>query len=447
MLSTILFFLLALSILVGVHEAGHYLAARWCGVRVLRFSIGFGKPFLTWRNKENTEFSLAPIPLGGYVRMLDERDGDVAEEDLPYTHNRQSPQKRIFIAAAGPLANFVLAIGIFWLISLLGVSVVRPWVTAPQVESAWSGQWPEGRVEIVAVDGQPVADLREVQLALLSRLGESGEIVLDVRSPEGMNAQVRYPIDRWLARVQDPNPFAELGLQFWRPELPAVIAEVQTGSVAERAGLRPNDRVLAVNGEPVSVWSQWVRVIQASPEVPVELLVERVGGQLTVSVVPEAFTDPQGNVVGRLGVIAAALDQTDLVRTVRYGPVAAVGEAVRETAATSGMILDFLRKMVTGQASVRNLSGPVSIAQVAGDSASFGFVAFLSFLALLSISLGIFNLLPIPVLDGGHILYYVVELVRGKPLSERVQTIGLQVGIALLIGVMIIAFANDFQRF
>ncbi|WLD59210.1 RIP metalloprotease RseP [Salinispirillum sp. LH 10-3-1] len=447
MLTTILFFLLALSILVGVHEAGHYFAARWCGVRVLRFSIGFGKPFLTWRNKENTEFSLAPIPLGGYVRMLDEREGNVAEEDLPFTHNRQSPQKRIFIAAAGPLANFVLAIAIFWLISMLGVSVVRPWVEAPQATSAWVGQWPEGRVEIVSVDAQPVADLRDVQLALLGRLGESGEIVLGLRAPEGAQYTVSYPIERWLSRAQDPNPFAELGLQFWRPERPAIAASIISGGAAERAGMRAEDRVLSVNGDAISGWNEWVDVVQRNPDTAIVMVVERAGSRVDITLVPDSATDEQGNIVGRAGVYATQVDSSDLVRTVRYGPVAAVGEAVQETLSTSGMILSFLKKMVVGEASVKNLSGPVSIAQVAGDSASFGLVSFLSFLALLSISLGIFNLLPIPVLDGGHILYYVVELVRGKPLSERVQTIGFQVGIALLIGVMVIAFANDFQRF
>ncbi|MFY0664173.1 MAG: RIP metalloprotease RseP [Natronospirillum sp.] len=447
MLSTILFFLLALTILVGVHEAGHYLAARWCGVRVLRFSIGFGKPFLTWRNKENTEFSLAPIPLGGYVRMLDEREGDVAEADLPYTHNRQSPQKRIFIAAAGPLANFVLAIAIFWLISMLGVSVVRPWVEAPQANSAWVGTWPEGRVEIVSVDEQPVVDLRGVQLALLNRLGESGDIVLGLRTPEGSAYSVSYPIERWLSRVQDPNPFAELGLNFWRPDRPPIAAEVLAGSAAERAGLQNNDRVLTVNDVPINSWNEWVEIVQRSADTPMTMVVDRNGQRMDIILVPDAVTDEQGNRIGRAGVQAPTVDTSDLVRTVHFGPVEAAGEAVRETVSTSGMILGFLKKIVVGQASVQNLSGPVSIAQVAGDSASFGLVSFLSFLALLSISLGIFNLLPIPVLDGGHILYYVVELVRGKPLPERVQTLGFQVGIVLLIGVMVIAFANDFQRF
>lgn len=446
MLTTILFFLLALSILVGIHEAGHYFAARWCGVKVLRFSIGFGKPLFSWRNRENTEFSLAPIPLGGYVKMLDEREGNVAPEDLPFTHNRQSPQKRIFIAVAGPLANFILAIVIFWVVNLTGVQVVRPLIEPPAESSLWQGQWPAERAEIVAVDGQPVADLRELQLKLLDRLGETGVIELTLQDDVQQRYRVTYPIERWLARVQDPSPISALGLSIWRPERPALVDGVMPGSAAERAGLLPGDRVLATDGQPIVNWNAWVDVVQRQAGIPLVLEIERAGQRLTVTLTPDATQDAQGQTVGRAGVYGPSVDTSDLIRTVHYGPITALRAAVVETRDTSAMILGFLRKMIVGEASVKNLSGPVSIAQVAGDSASFGVVAFLSFLGLLSISLGIFNLLPIPVLDGGHILYYVAEIVRGKPLSERVQAWGMQIGIALMLGVMFIAFFNDFQR-
>lgn len=447
MLTTILVFLVTLTLLVGIHEAGHYWVARWSGVKVLRFSIGFGKPLFGWRNRQGTEFSFAPIPLGGYVKMLDEREGQVADEDRPFAHNQQSPGKRIAIAAAGPAANFLFAILVFWVISLLGTTVARPWVEPVADPSVWSGQWPEQESEITAVDGDAVADWREVHLALLGRLGDTGEIELQLRTPAGVEHQVSYPVERWLSRVQDPDPVSVLGLRFWQPERPAVVGDLMADGPAAAAGMQPGDRVIEADGEAVSHWQEWVAIVQQRAGQAIPLVVERDGEQLALTVTPEATENDDGSVVGRVGVYAAPMDMDELYRTVHHGPVEAVGAALRETADITTMTLGFLGKMVTGQASVQNLSGPVSIAQVATDSAGFGLVSFLSFLGLLSISLGILNLLPIPVLDGGHILYYLVELVRGRPLSERTQMIGVQVGIVLLIGVMVIAFTNDFNRF
>lgn len=447
MLITILVFLVTLTLLIGVHEAGHYWVARWCGVKVLRFSIGFGKPLFGWRNRQGTEFSFAPIPLGGYVKMLDERETDVSPEDRPYTHNQQSPQRRIAIAAAGPAANFLFAILVFFVISLLGSTVARPWVEPVADPSAWQGEWPTEPAEITRVGNESVNDWREVHLALLGKLGATGTIDLTLRGQSGGEYGVAYPVERWLSRVQDPDPISELGLSFWRPEPPAAVGDLVAGGAAEQAGLQTGDRILSANGTEVSTWSEWVSIIQANPDTPVDLDVMRGDQSLSVTVTPQASTDEAGNEIGRVGVYAVPVDQDSLTRTVHYGPIEAVGAALQETLDTTAMTLGFLGKMVTGQASVQNLSGPVSIAQVASDSAGFGLVPFLSFLALLSISLGILNLLPIPVLDGGHILYYLVELIRGRPLSERTQMIGVQIGIVVLIGVMVIAFTNDFNRF
>lgn len=446
MLTTILVFLFTLTILIGVHEAGHYWVARWCGVKVLRFSIGFGKPLFGWKNRDGTEFSVAPIPLGGYVKMLDEREGDVAPEDRPRAHNQQTPGRRIAIAAAGPAANFIFAVFAFWLIALLGTSVARPWVAPVDATgSAWS-DWPAEPAEIQAVNGQSVADWREVHLALLNRLGTTGEIELTLATDSGQQYQVSHPVERWLSRVQDPDPVGALGLTFWQPDRPPVLGDILADGPAARAGLQSGDRILAVDGNEVATWNDWVQHIQQRPDTETELQVERNGQQLAIVVTPQADTGPDGAAVGRVGVYATPMDTSQYFRTVRHGPLSAVGAAVQETGDTISMTLGFLGKMLTGQASVQNLSGPVSIAQVAGDSAGFGLVPFLSFLALLSISLGILNLLPIPVLDGGHILYYLVEIVRGRPLSERAQMIGVQIGIVMLIGVMVIAFTNDFNR-
>lgn len=446
-MTTLLIFVLTLSVLIGIHEAGHYWVARWCGVHVERFSIGFGKPLLSRRNKHGTEFALAPIPLGGYVKMLDERDGSVPESMKHKAHGNQSPQKRIAIAAAGPAANFLLAFAVFWFVGMLGTTETRPWVESPDNAQSWQGSWPESPGEITAVDGAPVTDWRSVQLALLERLGESGSIELTLRTASGETEQVRQPIDRWLARVQDPNPVQALGLTAWRPDLPAAVGDVQAGSPADNAGLRAGDRVSAVNGEAVTTWSEWVSQIRNAPGESVTLSIERDGQMSQVVLVPESIAGPEGNTIGRAGVYAPPLDNPEqFQRQVRHGPIGALDVALDEVTMTTGLTLEFLAKMITGRASLENLSGPVSIAQVAGDSAAFGLTAFLSFLGLLSISLGVLNLLPIPVLDGGHILYYLVEIVRGRPLSERAQAIGVQIGIALLIGVMVIAFTNDFNR-
>jgi regulator of sigma E protease len=445
MLTTIIVFLLTLSLLVGVHEAGHYFAARWSGVKVLRFSIGFGKPLFSWTNKDHTEFAVAPIPLGGYVRMLDERDPECKPEDRARAHGQQSPLVRIWIAFAGPFANFLFAIVVFGLIAVLGQSVARPWVSPLADVSAWQGA-PNEQAMIISVDDRSVHDWRDVHLALLQRLGHTGDIRLELETDSGQRFVATHAIERWQSRVQDPDPISVLGLSFWRPQLPPVLGEVMANQPAALAGLREGDRMVSVNGTEVDSWQGWVTLIQASPEQPVELIYERQNRRLTTTLIPASVTLENGDVIGRVGVAAQPFASDRYFTTVRHNPIAAVWVGIEQTWQTIELTLGFIGKMITGQASVQNLSGPVSIAQVAGDSAGFGLVPFLSFLALLSVSLGILNLLPVPVLDGGHILYYLVEWVRGRPLSDRAQTIGVQIGIALLIGVMVVAFTNDFYR-
>lgn len=443
MLTTLLIFILTLSILVGVHEAGHYFAARWSGVRVLRFSIGFGKPLLSWKNRDQTEFALAPIPLGGYVRMLDERDPEYRPDDHMRAHGQKTPLVRMWIAFAGPFANFLFAILVFSLIAVLGQSVARPWVDA--LGDEWLGA-PSEPALIVAVDERSVRDWRDVHLALLQRLGHSGTITLELQTQSGDSVTVTHSIERWQSRVQDPDPISELGLSFWRPSVPAILGEVLPNQPAAVAGLQAGDLIVSVNGVAVNSWQGWVSEVQSRPQEPIEVVYERQGRRFSTRVTPALIELDGGDSVGRVGVIAQPIASEDYFVTLRHGPFAAVLVGIEQTWQTIELTLGFIGKMLTGQASVQNLSGPVSIAQVAGDSASFGLIAFLSFLGLLSVSLGILNLLPVPVLDGGHILYYLIEWVRGQPLSEKAQAIGVQIGIALLVGIMVIAFTNDFYR-
>jgi regulator of sigma E protease len=432
-LQYILALLVTLGILVTFHEFGHYLIARLCGVQVLRFSVGFGRPLVSWFDRRGTEWAIAAIPLGGYVKMLDEREGPVPEAERRRAFNAQSPSRRIAIALGGPVANFLLAIIVYWVFFVVGTTEPVPAVGAVAPDTPAYAAGMRGGEEIVAIDGQPTPSWIEVSMALAARLGDTGTVTLETRRFGGEQRHRHVlTINNWHRGEAQPDLLGSLGL---RPSLPAVAGEVLPDSPASTAGLQPGDRIVAIDGEPVADWIDWVQRIRAAPGQQLAMEVERDGG---VQVLPVTIGVQSGD-VGYIGV-------APLMREIRYSPLDAIGRALRETWSKTVLTLDLLKKMVQGAVSTKTLGGPIMIAQVTGDSAQAGIAQYLGVLALLSISLGVLNLLPIPILDGGHILFYTAELVIGKPIPERVQIWGVQIGLLLVVGLMVMVFYNDITR-
>ncbi len=439
--------LVALGVLVTFHEFGHFWVARRCGVKVLRFSVGFGMPLLRWHDRKGTEFVVAAIPLGGYVKMLDEREGDVPPELADQSFNRKSVYQRIAIVSAGPIANFLLAIVFFWALAMLGSQQVRPVIGAVEAGSLAQKAGLSAGQEIVSVDGEPTSGWSAVNLQLVRRLGESGTIALKVRE-QGSTTDTAHELalDNWLKGAEEPDPIKSLGIRPWRPALPPVLAEIDPKGPAQAAGLKTGDRLLALDGQALDEWQQVVDKVRERPDAKVSLRVERDGVQLDIPLTLAARGEGKA-ATGYLGAGVKGIDwPPEMLREVSFGPLAAVAEGARRTWTMSILTLDSLKKMLFGELSVKNLSGPITIAKVAGASAQSGIGDFLNFLAYLSISLGVLNLLPIPVLDGGHLLFYLIEWARGRPLSDRVQGWGVQIGISLVVGVMLLALVNDLGR-
>ena len=448
LLFTIASFLVALAILIFVHEFGHFWVARRLGVKVLRFSIGFGRPLLRrQRDADSTEYVLAGIPLGGYVKMLDEREGEVPPEQLHLAFNRQPVWKRSAIVAAGPLFNFAFAILAYWAIFASGETGLRPLIgeVAPDSIAAEAG-FQRGD-ELLRIGDRPSPMWDGAVYALMAEALDHKDLRVRVRDASGVEQ------DRWISgeRLADlseaSNVLERLGLRPSRPPLPPVIGELTPGEPAERAGLRVGDRILAVDGAPVEDWRAWVDLVRESPGAELRVEIEREGERLDLSVIPRGVA-ADGATIGRIGAGVQARD--DLLEPyrveVRYGPLEALSQSVHKTFDMSQLMLRILGQMLVGQASVENLSGPITIAETAGRTASYGLEYFVKFLAVVSISLGVLNLLPIPILDGGHLLYFLIEWVKGSPLSEQTQLQGQRIGIALLAALMTLAFYVDLSR-
>lgn len=439
--------LVALGVLVTFHEFGHFWVARRCGVKVLRFSVGFGMPLLRWHDRRGTEFVIAAIPLGGYVKMLDEREGEVPADQLDLSFNRKTVRQRIAIVAAGPIANFLLAIVFFWVLAMMGSQQVRPVIGAVETDSIAAKAGLSAGQEIVSIDGEPTTGWGAVNLQLVRRLGESGTVNVVVRDQDSSAETPRaLALDHWLKGADEPDPIKSLGIRPWRPALPPVLAELDPKGPAQAAGLKTGDRLLALDGQALGDWQQVVDLVRVRPDTKIVLKVEREGAQIDVPVTLSV----RGEAKAAGGYLGAGVKGVEwppsMVREVSFGPLAAIGEGAKRTWTMSVLTLESLKKMLFGELSVKNLSGPITIAKVAGASAQSGVADFLNFLAYLSISLGVLNLLPIPVLDGGHLLFYLVEWVRGRPLSDRVQGWGIQIGISLVVGVMLLALVNDLGR-
>ena len=441
-------FALALGLLIVVHEAGHFVVARWCGVKVLRFSVGFGKPILSRRfGPDRTELALGAFPLGGYVKMLDEREGEVDAAELPRAFNRQSVWKRFVIVLAGPVANFMLAIVMYWVLFVHGVEEPRPLLGKPAAQSiADRAGFQEGEL-VRSIDGQAIATWQELRWELLQRALAKGSATLEVINKRQEISFRRIELASLDTSDLEGDILLQTGFRFYRPHLPPVIGRIAPGGVADLAGLREGDRILAIDGEAIADWAQVVAVIREAPGRSLRLDAGREGRTLSLSVTPTA-ADDRGKRIGRIGigVREQEIDRTAVMQIVRYGPVAALGRAAGQTWETSVFSLAMLGRMIVGEVSWKNLSGPVTIADYAGQSAKLGLSYYIKFLALISISLGVLNLLPIPLLDGGHLMYYIVEIIKGGPVSERVMEIGQQIGLALLAMLMAFAFYNDINR-
>jgi len=443
---TLLYFLVAISVLVVVHEYGHFWAARRCGVHVIRFSVGFGNPLFSFKDKLGTEYSVAPIPLGGYVKMLDEREGDVPEALLDQSFTRKSVTQRNFIAAAGPFANFIFAVVAYWFLFMVGTQGQAPVLgevseaSPAQVAGLQSGD------EIVAVDGETTSTWKDVSWQLLPYIGETTSIALDIHR-DGARQQVEVKVERWLSEMEGPDPLRGLGFTPRRIPVPARVGEVVPESAAQAAGFLAGDKVVAVNGESLPDWYALVEHIKASASAPMLISIERSGARQELILTPSTRKLDDGSVIGFAGMAPQAVEfPREWIRTSHAGPGAAFLRALSQTGDLIFLTLDSLWKMIAGDLSVKNLSGPITIAKVAGNSASNGLEAFVQFLALLSVSLGVLNLLPVPMLDGGHILLNTIESVLGKPLPESIQIMTLKLGMAVLLSLMLVAFYNDISR-
>lgn len=444
LLHTLFYFVIAIGVLVSIHEFGHFWVARKVGVKVLRFSVGFGPVLWSIRNKpDDTEYVLSAIPLGGYVKMVDEREGDVSPEDLPFAFNRKPVLARAAVVAAGPLFNLLLAVLLFWAVLVIGETGIKPILGAVEQNTlAASAGFVEGDL-IVSVAGKDTPTWTEaISAVVAAALDGDQAVAVKVKSLDEQESVKNIALAA--SDVENPELLYErLGFKPWTPKLKPVIDRILPDSAALAAGLKPGDLIISADDVAIDDWTQWVEMVKSRPDMPIKLAVERDGVALSLVITPRRVENE-----GKIGAAVRIPEELKNAITVEYSlsPLAAVPVALTTTWNYSVATLKMMGKMLLGKASVKNLSGPVSIAQIAGQSATMGLVPFIKFLGLVSVSLGVLNFLPIPVLDGGHLLFFAIEGIKGSPVPEKIQVFFQQIGIAVLMSLMALAMVLDVQR-
>ncbi|PHM28920.1 sigma E protease regulator RseP [Xenorhabdus budapestensis] len=441
-------FIVALGVLITVHEFGHFWVARRCGIYVERFSIGFGKALWRHTDKQGTEYVIALIPLGGYVKMLDERVETVAPERRHMAFNNKTIGQRAAVVSAGPIANFILAVVAYWLVFVIGVPSVRPVVLDIKPDSIAAQANILPGMELKAVDGIETLDWNSARLALVSKVGESS-VEVNVALMDSSDAiQKTLDLRHWAFDPSKQDILLSLGIMPVIPHPSSQVDKIHLGSAAEKAGLQSGDRIVKVNGQDIDVWHSFASYVRKNPNIPLKLDVARAGSMITLSLTPAAKKLSDGREIGFAGIEFKIIPLADEYKTVQqYGPFYAFYEAGDKTWQLMKLTVNMIGKLIVGDVKLNNLSGPISIAKGAGVSADSGLVYYLMFLALISVNLGIINLFPLPVLDGGHLLFLVIEKIKGGPVSERVQDFSYRIGAILLVLLMGLALFNDFSRF
>jgi regulator of sigma E protease len=453
-LLTLLAAIFVLGPLIALHEWGHYIVARLCGVKVLTYSIGFGPKLTGWTSKRSgIDYRISMLPLGGYVKMLDEREGEVAKDELHLAFNRQHPLKKIAIVAAGPIMNFIIAIGLFWVLFMTPSEQLATNIgqVLPDTPAAMA-QLPVGD-KVVAIDSHDVQTWEEINYRLAGRMGETENVSVTLQSPSSSAENIKTyqaPVTSFMqGDAQGKDPISSFGMLPWQPQITPVVGDLSADGAALRQGLQIGDRITAIDDTPVTDWISATRIIRDSPEVLLNFTVLRDNEPVQLQIMPQGKKDNLGNDYGQIGAMVAQTEITipDAYRTtVVYGPGEALIKSFEKTEQLAVMTVSSMGKMLSGTIGLDNLSGPITIAKVAKQSFDISWEMVLSTAALISLSLAVLNLLPIPILDGGHIVYYLIELIRGKPLSEGVQIAGLNIGLLLLAGFMVLAIGNDISR-
>lgn len=445
---TIVAFIIALALLVTVHEYGHFWVARRLGVKVLRFSIGFGKPLLKWRGKQGTEYVIAVFPLGGYVKMLDEQDEEVPESERAFAFNRQSLPIKIAVVCAGPLFNILFAIFVFWMMYIIGITSTIPLLGNITPDSIAANAGLKPHQEIVSIADHKTPTWRKVSLMLLRHVGDKGPLTMTMREPRTDKINpYQLDISQWRINERYPNPLGSLGIEPLIPNIPPVIGKVLPQLPAAKAGLHAGDRIIKVDNRSIKDWNDFVSYIKVRPQRVHAIVVKRGNMTLQFAVKPQVVTDKRGQSNAFIGVQSLPITWPEhMLRKEQYAFWYAWWPAIKQTGAVMSLSFIMLGKLVVGKISLYSMSGPVGIAIGAGRSASIGLVYYLNFLGLISVSLAILNILPIPILDGGHLLFYLIEAVRRRPLSEKIQVIGTKIGLMFLVVLMLIALYNDIIR-